>query len=66
MALRHLRARLPSSAARLIDARAPAGAARRIEARLRTGGAAHLLGGTLDLVQALVRYRLARRGRKAP
>jgi hypothetical protein len=38
-------------------------ALRRVEARLWTGGAAHLLGGALDLVQALVRYRLQRRTR---
>jgi uncharacterized RDD family membrane protein YckC len=34
---------------------------RRAEARLWTGRAAHLLGGTLDFVQALVRFLLARR-----
>jgi hypothetical protein len=54
---------MPSRAAHLSDARTPASAARRIEARVWTGGAAHLVGGTLDLVQALVRYRLGRRGR---
>ncbi|TMK23996.1 MAG: hypothetical protein E6G62_09680 [Actinobacteria bacterium] len=36
-------------------------ALRRAEARLWSGRAAHLVGGTLDLVQALVLYALARR-----
>jgi hypothetical protein len=39
--------------------------ARRLEAALRTGPAAHLLGGALDVVQAISRYALARvRGRR--
>jgi hypothetical protein len=33
------------------------------EARLWSGRTAHLVGGTLDFVQALARYMLARRGR---
>jgi hypothetical protein len=36
-------------------------ALRRAEARLRTGAGAHLLGGALDFIGALVRYLLARR-----
>jgi hypothetical protein len=37
---------------------------RRAETRLLTGPAGHLLGGALDLLQALSRYALARlRGR---
>jgi hypothetical protein len=41
-------------------------ALRRAEARLWSGRAAHLVGGALDFVQALVRYLLARRrGRTA-
>jgi hypothetical protein len=36
-------------------------ALRRIEARLWSGRAAHLVGGTLDFLQALLRYLLARR-----
>jgi hypothetical protein len=47
--------------------RRPGGArarVRRLEAGLRTGRAAHLLGGSLDLLQALARYAFARaRGR---
>jgi hypothetical protein len=39
--------------------------ARRLEGALRTGSLAHLLGGSLDLLQALSRYALARvRGRR--
>jgi hypothetical protein len=38
---------------------------RRVEAWLWTGPAGHLLGGSLDLLGALARYRLARtRGRR--
>jgi hypothetical protein len=33
---------------------------RRAEARLRTGAAAHLLGGGLDLLEAVARHLLAR------
>jgi len=33
---------------------------RRAEARLRTGAAAHLLGGGLDLLEALARHLLGR------
>jgi hypothetical protein len=40
-------------------------ALRRAEARLWSGPAAHLLGGTLDFVQALARYLLARRPGRA-
>jgi hypothetical protein len=36
-------------------------ALRRREAQLWTGRAAHLVGGTLDLLQAVARYGLARR-----
>jgi hypothetical protein len=36
---------------------------RRAEARLWSGRAAHLMGGTLDFVQALARYVIARRRR---
>jgi hypothetical protein len=38
---------------------------RRLEAWLWTGPAGHLLGGTLDFIVALARYRIARvrRGR---
>jgi hypothetical protein len=37
---------------------------RSIEARLWTGPAGHLVGGTLDFLEALARYALARaRGR---
>jgi hypothetical protein len=34
---------------------------RRLEARLWTGRAAHLVGGTLDFIQALTSYLIARR-----
>jgi thymidine phosphorylase len=40
-------------------------ALRRAEARLWSGRAAHLTGGTLDFMQALVRYLLARRRGRA-
>jgi len=40
-------------------------ALRRAEARLWSGRAAHLVGGTLDFLQALVRYALARRRRRS-
>jgi hypothetical protein len=42
------------------------GALRRTEGRLWTGPPAHLLGGALDLLEALTRYLLARRRRGAP
>jgi hypothetical protein len=45
--------------------RAHRAALRRAEARLWTGRAAHLTGGTLDFMQALVRYLLARRRGRA-
>jgi hypothetical protein len=49
-----------------VPARAHRAALRRAEARLWSGRAAHLIGGTLDFAQALVRYLLARRrGRTA-
>jgi len=38
---------------------------RRLHARLWTGPAGHLLGGTLDVLEALARYALARaRGKR--
>jgi hypothetical protein len=41
--------------------------AARLEARVRSGSAAHLLGGTLDLGQALVRAGLHHiRSRRSP
>jgi hypothetical protein len=40
----------------------PRSAQRRAEAWLWTGPVGHLLGGTLDFLQALMRYRWARLG----
>jgi hypothetical protein len=49
-----------------VPARGHRAALRRAEARLWSGRAAHLIGGALDFVQALVGYLLAhRRGRTA-
>jgi hypothetical protein len=48
-----------------VTARRYRAALRRTEARLWSGRAAHLLGGTLDFVQALARYLLARRRGRA-
>jgi hypothetical protein len=48
-----------------VPARPHRAALRRAEARLWSGGAAHLVGGTLDFVQALARYLLARRRGRA-
>jgi hypothetical protein len=56
---------LPPAAPGRTQARSPATSLRRLEARLRTGGSAHLLGGTLDFLQALIRYAVARRRRSA-
>ncbi|HEX4186289.1 MAG TPA: hypothetical protein VHY83_00190 [Solirubrobacteraceae bacterium] len=61
---RRFRARAPSKAPRGRPAQLRS-AARHIEARLWTGRSAHLVGGTLDLLQALARYALARRAREA-
>jgi hypothetical protein len=44
-----------------MPARRSTAALRRVEARLWSGRAAHLVGGTLDFLQALARYLLARR-----
>jgi hypothetical protein len=47
-----------------MSARRTASRCRRVEARLWTGPAGHLVGGTLDFLEALARYALARaRGR---
>jgi hypothetical protein len=63
--------RRPGGPLRLTVPSAPPGALytaalRRLEGRLWTGGAAHLVGGTLDLLEALLRYRLSRRGAAGP